>query len=256
MKKRFKKIIVTFEIYLKNKIMKKIVLSMLLGLASLPIFSQANNAAYDFYARTIDINQKSLAFGLTEAEFKDVEGSPYATPEFVSGVIYQDSKVVQPNVQLRYNVHADEIEIKSMGNSGEESFSALLKDPNIYAKIFKDMYIFVPFEGSVEKGGYFNIVTQGEHYDLYKKTTSVFSPPTKARTTYEKDRRASFKQIDTYYLVSKKGDFYELPNTKSKILKVMDKKKSEVKEYISDNRLNLNNEADLEKLVTYFNSIL
>ncbi len=236
--------------------MKNLFLFTIVGLISLTGFSQANNSAFDVYSRTIDINQKSLAFGLTEAEFKDVEGSPYATKEFMPGVLYQDSKVVQPSVQLRYNVHADEIEIKNMGRSGEENYSALLKDPNIYAKIFNDMYIFVPLDGSVEKGGYFNIVTQGKHFDLYKKTTSLFSPPAKARTTYEKDRRASFTQTDTYYLVSKAGDFYELPNTKSKILKVMDKKKSEVKEYISDNKLDLNKETDLEKLVTYFNSLL
>lgn len=236
--------------------MKKKIIFILIGLASLPMFSQANNNAYNLHTRAIDLDQRARSFGLTEAQFKDIDGSPYATEEFMPGVIYQGKEVAQPSVQLRYNIHADEVEIKGRNNDGGETYSALIKDPDIYVKIFNDLYIFVPFEGSVEKGGYFNIITEGEHYDLYKKTTSSYSPPATAKTTYERDRRATFTQTDTYYLVSKTGDFYELPDSKSKILKVMSKKEKEIKNYIKDQDLDFDKEADLEKLVTYFNSIL
>ena len=47
-----------------------------------------------------------------------------------------------------------------------------------------------------------------------------------------------------------------MPTTKSKVLKVMDSKKKEVKDYISENNLDVDNESDLTKVFIYFDSLL
>jgi len=60
----------------------------------------------------------------------------------------------------------------------------------------------------------------------------------------------------TYYLVGKDGSFYELPTRRSKVLDVMSEKKKEVKRYIKEQDIDLDEEQDLAKLVTYFNSLL
>lgn len=57
-------------------------------------------------------------------------------------------------------------------------------------------------------------------------------------------------------MVSKDGRFYELPNSKSKIIKVMNKKKDQVKAYIKTASLDFKKEKDLIKLVKYYNSLL
>ena len=57
-------------------------------------------------------------------------------------------------------------------------------------------------------------------------------------------------------MVSKDGRFYELPNSKSKIIKVMNKKKDQVKAYIKTASLDFKKENDLIKLVKYYNSLL
>ena len=154
---------------------------------------------------------------------------------------------------MRYNAYADEIEIKK--NPTDEAYSALIKDPNIFVKIGTDIYLFVPFEGSNEKGGYFNVLSDGKMYDLYKKTKSIYREPRKARTSYERDVPPSFSKTTTYYLV-KDGTFLEMPNTSSRILKMMNKKEKEMKKYIKENDLDLDKEADLIKAVTYFDSLL
>jgi hypothetical protein len=218
------------------------------------IFSQARQSSYtSVFDRTIDINQKSLAFGLTEAEFNAIKDEAYANPTFVKGNIYQEDQLIKSDVLMRYNAYADEIEIKK--NPTDEAYSALIKDPNIFVKIGTDIYLFVPFEGSNEKGGYFNVLSDGKMYDLYKKTKSIYREPRKARTSYERDVPPSFSKTTTYYLV-KDGTFLEMPNTSSRILKMMNKKEKEMKKYIKENDLDLDKEADLIKAVTYFDSLL
>ncbi|MDC7999414.1 hypothetical protein POV26_00030 [Aequorivita todarodis] len=233
--------------------MKKILLTAVIALMALPLFSQKNTGYYSVYERTIDINQNSLAFGLTEAQFDAIKDEAYANPDFLPGKIFQEDQLIKDDVPMRYNAYADEIEIKK--NSSDENYSALIKDPNIFVKISKDIYVFVPYEGSNEKGGYFNVLSDGKIYDLYKKVNAVYREPQKARTSYERDTPPSFEKTTTYYLV-KDGTFLEMPSGKSKILKMMNSKKDEIKSYIKQNNIDLDKEADLIKVVTYFDSLL
>ncbi|WP_310994223.1 hypothetical protein [Aequorivita marina] len=233
--------------------MKKIIITGLLALFAVSAFSQRNMSYYSVYERTIDINQKSLAFGLTEAEFDAIKDEAYANPNFIKGSIFQEDELIKSDVLMRYNAHADEIEIKK--NSYTENYSAMVKDPDIFVKIGADLYIFVPYNGSNEKGGYFNVLSDGETYDLYKKTTSVFKEPQKAKTSYDRATGPSFDKSVTYYLVQD-GTFLEMPSKRSKVLKVMSAKKNEVKAFIKDNKLDVDEENDLIKVVTYFDSLL
>ena len=234
----------------------KVLLISALWLFSISGFSQANNAAYNLETRQIDIEQKQAAFGLTEDEFNNIEGSPYANENFLTGTIFQDGKPVLTNILLRYNIFSDEIEIKKSANDKEDSYGALVKDSETFVKIFNDIYVFVPFEGSNEKGNYFTVVSEESVFKLYKKTEVHYSAPFKARTTYERDRPANFEKKNYYYLVSKDGSFSELPASKSKIIKVMGKKEKEIKTFIKRNKTNLKAEKDLIKLVKYYNSLL
>ncbi|SRX72174.1 hypothetical protein [Aequorivita antarctica] len=233
--------------------MKKIIFTAVFVLITISLFSQKNTGYYSMYERTIDINQKSMAFGLTEAEFSAIKDEAYANVNFVPGKIFQEDQLIKDDVPMRYNAFADEIEIKR--NTSDVSYSALIKDPNIFVKIFKDIYVFVPYEGSNEKGGYFAVLNDGKTYDLYKKTTAIYREPHKGRTSYERDTPPSFTKTTTYYLVQN-GTFMEMPSSKSKVLKMMDKKKGEVKNYIKQNNIDTDKEADMIKLVSYFDSLL
>lgn len=234
--------------------MKKIIFTASLVLMTVSLFSQSRQSTYtSVYDRTIDLNQKSLAFGLTEAQFEAIKDEAYVNPNFLPGKIFQEDQLIKDDVPMRYNAYADEIEIKK--NVSDESYSALIKSPDIFVKLVNDIYVFVPFEGSNEKGGYFNVLSDGKTYDLYKKTKSIYKEPKKAQTSYQRDTPPSFVKETTYYLV-KDGTFLEMPNSKSKIMKMMDSKKSEMKKYIKENNIDLDKEADLIKTIKYFDSLL
>lgn len=233
--------------------MKKILFIGLLALSTSGVFSQASNSQYDLYSRTIDINEKSLSFGLTEAEFASIKDEAYANPNFITGNIYQEDQLIKSGVPMRFNAFADEIEIKR--NRSDKAYSALVKDPSIFVKMGTDLYLLVPYKGSNEDGGYFNVLYDGKTYDLYKKTKATFREAQKAKTTYGRDMPPSFSKTTAYYLVDD-GQFLEIPSSNKRILKMMDSKKSEMKDYIKKNKLDLSNERDLINVITHFDSLL
>ena len=233
--------------------MKKILLIGLIALTASPLFAQRASTSFDMYATTIDINQKALAFGLTEAEFESIVDDAYTNPNFLEGSIFQGEDLMKSKVLMRYNAFADEIEIKK--HATDKNYGALIKDPEVFVKIGRDIYLFVPYQGSNEKGGYFNVVSDGKNYDLYKKVTSKFNEAKKARNNYQTDTKPSFSKNVKYYLVED-GTFLEMPSNKSRILKMMDKKKTEMKAFIKENKLDLDKEADLIKAVQHFDSLL
>jgi len=236
--------------------LKNMLLITILFLMNISVFAQANNAAYNLETRQLDMNQQRAAFGLNESDFNNLEGSPYANEEFLPGNIYKDNKPVYKDILLRYNIFSDEIEIKKSADPKEDSYGALIKDPEAFVKIINDIYVFVPFKGSIEKGSYFTVVSEESVFDLYKKTEVSYKAPFKARTSYERDRPGTFEKINSYYLVSKVGTFYELPSSKSKVIKAMNKKGKEIKAFIKKNKTNLKVEEDIIKLVKYYNSLL
>ena len=233
--------------------MKKLLTLGLLALGTTGVFAQASNSQYDIYARTIDLNQKSLSFGLTEAAFEAIKDEAYDNPNFLLGKIFQEDQVLKDNVPMRYNAYADEIEIKK--NESDQSYGALIKDPDIFVKVGKEIYVFVPYQGSNEKGGYFSVLADGKNYGLYKKTTAVFRGPRVAETSYQRDTPPSFQKTTTYYLV-KDGQFLEIPSNKSRVLRMMDSKKKEMNAFIKSNKIDLTKESDLIKTITYFDSLL
>ena len=233
--------------------MKKTLFIGLLVLSTWGVFSQRGGEHRNIHSRTIDINQKSLAFGLTEAEFETIKDDAYTNANFITGNIYQEDQLIKSGVPMRFNAYADEIEIKE--KPSDQTYSALVKDPSIFVKMGMDLYVLVPYKGSNEKGGYFNVLYDGTTYDLYKKSKATFREGVKSETTYGRNTPPSFVKTTTYYLVED-GTFLEMPSSKSKILKMMDSKGSEMKAFIKKNKLDLNKERDLINAIMYFDSLL
>ena len=101
--------------------LRNILLISILCLQNISVFAQANNADYNLETRQIDIKQRDN-FGITESDFNNIEGSPYANEEFLPGNIYKDNKPVYGNILLRYNIFSGEIEIKNSADVKEDSF--------------------------------------------------------------------------------------------------------------------------------------
>jgi len=212
----------------------------------------------NFYTR---IQEKKIrteqywdSFKLSEEAIENAEGSPFANAEFQPGRLYKGKEAVSTILFLRYNAMSDEIEAKPSQTSS--TISTIKKDPEIFAKVGNDIYMFVESVNPDEESGYFKIVKDLKTYDLVKKTKVTFVDMKFAKTSYDKTTRAKFVPEISYFLTDDGGNFYRLPNSKSKVIKVMGSKKDEIKAFIRKGKIDVSKENDLSRLVTYFNSLL
>lgn len=193
-----------------------------------------------------------------DVNFKDTKtykGTPYNNPSFLLGNIYKEGKLLADNLAIRYNAVADEMEVKQILNSDDENARVLAKSQDIYVKIVDDIYVFVPYQGGVENGGYFQVIFEGSQIALYKKHIKDFKPEKKATSSITKTLPAVFKDKPVFYLVTKSGKFYQMPKSRSKKLKVFGEKQNQMKAFTKQNNLDLNKQEDLLTAVKYYDSL-
>lgn len=190
-----------------------------------------------------------------DIDFTDTEsyvGTPYNNPSYLPGTVYKGEEIYASDIALRYNAVADEMEIKRSVTSPDEEARVLTKSPDIFVKIMDDIFIFVPYQGGIEGGGYFEVLYEGSSIDLYKKHVKDFKPAKQATTSITRDTPATFKDEPVYYIATKQGKFYELPSNSNRMMKVFGDNKRTMKEYVQDNRMDVREEDDLKRLIMYY----
>lgn len=241
--------------------MKKVMIFALLVCVTFSMSAQTfDSSGYGSRQFTNDMFQldeyiKRTDKGIKYNEKGSYSGTPYNNPNYLFGSVYKEGALWANNVALRYNAISDEIEIKQDLNTSDSEAKVLTKSPDVFVKIINDIYVFAPYKGGIEGGGYFHVLYEGGQLDLYKKPKKKFTPGKKATTSLTRDLPASFKDKPVYYLVDKTGKYYELPASKGKKLKVFGKNKDAVKAYAREKGLDLNAEKDLIKVVKFINSL-
>jgi hypothetical protein len=222
-----------------------VVASLLVGTIS---FGQ-NAGTFGFTNTQITTQQYFEQYGIVEAKLHTIKGSPYDNPLFLPGNIYSSNEIVGAGVMLRYNIFADEIEIK---DPTSDSYSSLIKSPEFFAKINNDLYMYV----LGENGGYFKVLTEGKNYDLYKKSTVIYRDVVPPKDPYSRETPAQFTRNDIYYIVSKGGSFYELPNNRKKFVSIFKSNQKEIDQYIKKNKIDLKDEKDMIKVMNHIDSLI
>ncbi|MFT4699088.1 MAG: hypothetical protein ACI9SJ_002250 [Flavobacteriaceae bacterium] len=185
-------------------------------------------------------------------DYLDVyEGTPYNNPNFLIGDIYINNENTAPNTSLRYNIYADEMEVKEYPNDEESDLKALTKSPDIYVTIINDKFVYIAKTEGIPEGGYFLELQKGKNVMLYKKLIKKYYPEKKAKTSFERDIPANFKDKPLYYIMSKDGKMNEVPSSKSKTIKMLSELNKGIKSYIKTNKIDITEEKGLIKAFRY-----
>jgi hypothetical protein len=237
--------------------MKKLLILSLIFIAGLQVTKAQEFDSKRFLADVFQVDEfiKRNNLGISYADKDSYKGTPYNNPSYLNGNIYKGDELLATNVGLRFNAFEDEMEVKESVTSPDSEAKVLTKDPDIYVKIVNDIFVFVPYDGGIEGGGYFHVMFEGNKIDLFKKMKKEFVPEKKANSSITPGFPAQFKDDPIYYIVDKKGKFYELPSSKRKMLKVFGSNKDLVKDYIDQKDLDVDNEADLKRLIEYYDTL-
>lgn len=183
------------------------------------------------------------------------DGTPYNSENFLLGNVYIKKELTKSNVAMRYNIYSDEIEIKENLQTDDKEITALIKSPDISITIFTDTFVYVPKGKGLEKGGYFQVITNGKNYSLYKKLGKKYYEAKKAKTSFERDVPAKFEDRITYYISFANGGMVELPEgSKKKVYKAFGERENEVKNYCKEKGLDITKEKDLKRVIIHFDT--
>jgi hypothetical protein len=191
---------------------------------------------------------------LSDEEIAQVKGSPYVNGGvFLSGNIYKNNEKIMSNVLMRYNAYSDHFQTTKEGLKTPTGI--LLKDPGAVVEIGSKTYVFFP-QGKVPGiGGYLELISEGKKASVYKRHNVTYVEAIKSNDSYTADKPARFNDLTTYYMVDVNVVFTELPQSKKKILKAFSGKQKVMKNYMKQNKLDVNNETDLAKIVAHYYSL-
>ena len=181
-----------------------------------------------------------------------VEGSPFFNEQMMPGaIILSDGKECK-NIKVRLNLL--EAQVNYLGSKQNEMIvSSPVKEVVLWDTILKNdhRFIFSDYIGSSQKleKDFYELLQTGKA-ELYKqhKKSMLENKPYGSATVEQKIR------TDTRYYVLVNGQWTKVKKLKD-LPTVFPDKKDEVLKFISDKKLSGDSEANLEAIVSYYNSL-
>lgn len=207
--------------------------------------SLSNNGGSLFSDHTLhDLN--SVTSKDKPLTYEDINGTPYYDKFFKSAKFTFDNN--SEIALARYNAYRDEVEFKR----GDEILA--LKPANVKNIFFQDSgTTMVYFDGPNEnEKGYFFELVNGNN-SLYKKVHIKYNEFVPAANSYSSDKPANFSKADVVYYLKTKNAFIKISKNNRDFLSNFDSNKNDIKSFINSNKIKLENENDLIKLVNYLN---
>lgn len=214
-------------------------------------YSESNNQ-FNSSNNTQDLQSYTTRAVIYEPKY-NTNGTPYENEDFVMGSLLGENNVLVSNVVLRYNAVRDEFQVKKSLNKNDNNILAVIKKTDLFVKMGTDVFTFVLTADDGVKG-YFNILLEGNKLSVYKKISKKYQEGEKPINSMKSNTPNRFIDDVKYYLVNEDKEFMELPNSKSKRIKLISSdNRKELKKFSKTENLNIKKEEDLIKLVEYYN---
>ncbi|WP_097047019.1 hypothetical protein [Flagellimonas pacifica] len=189
--------------------------------------------------------------------FDNITGSAYISDSFQPSKLYYGDEFMK-NIFYRYNAYNEEIEIKESPTIATQNVSSLNKDKKIAIMVNNRRMSFKTFVTSEKKtlNGYLTQLSDGNKYDLYKRTHIIFSPGRVSTNSFVKAVPSRFTKFTEYYF-QKDGvnRIDEITTNNRTFLKLLDSPvRSKIKAFLKENKLSVKKEADLHKIFVELNN--
>ncbi|OOQ60796.1 hypothetical protein [Mucilaginibacter pedocola] len=193
---------------------------------------------------------------ITPKSYMNVEGTPYLTDEWQPGDVKLVNGVTsQEKLMLKYNLVDDMLLFKEKGSDNAMSFVVPVQeftispagDDKVLVKHFRAGYKDI--EGNTPTS-FYQVLSDGK-VQLLRKDTK------KALETQEigsASKTTTFIEKTKYYLVVN-GKTTQVKNDKKSLLAVLADKQAQLEDYIKTNKVNFKDDAQLGKLVDYYNTL-
>lgn len=185
--------------------------------------------------------------------YDNVDGSPFLNDGFEPGEITMKNGMVFQNVDFRYNIYHDQIEFRQ----GEEILT--FADPQGFEQVRFDDKTFVYrryLKGKKPMEGYFQVLSDG-HARLMIRREQIIKREKLPASDFGGGNYRDYFRLSVEYFITKDGkNLIPVRKTERSILKALNEKQSELKQFLSESNLNLKNDIDLGEVLFYYNQLM
>lgn len=184
--------------------------------------------------------------------YSDVEGSPYLNKELTRGlVLFSNGDSV--TYYLRYDIYSDEMEY--LQNKSLFVILNIEKLDHILLNGDKMVYKSYFIKSNLQSG--YLIHSLDSYCNLYQKPQIRFEPDKPAKSSYDEDVPAHFKEKPTFWFYSCGSDaITHFSADNSGLKQISGPHYDALKAFMKKNKLKLKNEADLVALFKHYSVLL
>lgn len=183
--------------------------------------------------------------GLT---YDEIQGTPYPDKIFSEANFIISDKDKIETAPARYNAYSDQIEFKK----GDEILVLFSENPFNRIEFNPTNQVLVKLNIDNEIKGYFYEIIGGKN-SLYKKVKAKFNDFAPAANSYAMDKPANFNMLNPIYYIKTESGFIKKPKNKKEVIDLFPEKKDSLEVFFKENKLKLDKEEDLKKLVNFLN---
>ncbi|WP_333850735.1 hypothetical protein [Epilithonimonas sp.] len=183
--------------------------------------------------------------GKTVLKYSDIQGNPFYKKGFSEAKI-GDTGTILP---VRYNLYKDSFELLN-----NNDIYSLPKESSFSKFIFTDTNEkFILINDDEGFAGYFLVLSDGKN-KLLKRMAVKFAPEVPAPNTMVAGIPAKFEKQKPIYFIKTEDNLIKLTKKSDDLLNALPTdKKDSTKDFIKTNKIKLNEELDLIKLVNFLN---
>lgn len=221
------------------------------------IFTAALLAALPL-AMSAQINETPMHAGGRMISTKKAEaGRPQGSMFVNDNYTYAVQESTGAKLMLRYNAYHDEFEMKNLETNQAAPLNKVAGD-RLTFNLGKSVYVYTDYIDA--KGepavGYLNILAETPTATIYKKDKVILQAAVESDNSYKASKPAMYKKgREEFYIRLKDGKITELPDSKKDFAKLFPGKDKEVLDYIKQNKIDLDDQQDLQKLEQLFRTI-
>lgn len=246
--------------YNYNPIMKRIFIGLLIIIMN-PLFMSAQKAvgieASDNWVAINNIKDHLIlnkTYSISNPAFNKVKGTPLLFEDFHKGDFYFTNKTYLTDLKINYNCYTNELlyfdeNNAYIANSQDIDFFAVTGNDKDSVLLFKQVFLLS------EKGRLFMQVLYQRKSTFFKRYKKQFLEADFYKPYGQGRQVDEYNDYYDYYVKPDGREITLLKPKKSSVMGIFSDKSDLIGNYIKKEKINLKDEADLIRLVKYYDSL-
>jgi hypothetical protein len=194
-----------------------------------------------------ELLQDHMGRAVTVKQYVDVQGTPYLMDEWVTGSAKFNNGNVFEGLKLKYDQVEDVLMFQDKAGN-EQLFVDPVLEFVIDKRVFRRGY--KPIDGASPMA-FYEVLSDGKTQLLKRTTKKVNEDVSYSSATKVK----SIVETNVYYISKSENQLIKVKKDRKSILNVLGDKSAELEAYFKANRPDLKLDAEMVKLMDYYNSI-